>query len=107
MLKKQPKPNLINMKNDFKITTTERFENTEIIEYLSPVIAHVVIGMNVFKDFMTALTDIVGGNSDTYENSLENINNEVLNKLKQKAINLGANCILNLRIENTSDALTF
>ena len=88
------------MAREIKITTTEKFENIEIIEYLNPVIAHVVIGMNVFKDFITAITDIVGGNSGTYENTLENINNEVLLKLEQKALSYGANCILNLRIEN-------
>ena len=88
------------MANELKITTTEKFENIEIIEYLNPVIAHAVVGMNIFKDFMTAITDIVGGSSSTYENTLESINNEVLLKLKQKAKNHGANCILNLRIEN-------
>lgn len=88
------------MKNEVKITTTEKFENAEIIEYLNPIIAHVVIGMNIFKDFLAGITDIVGGNSNTFENTLENANNDVLNKLVQKAKDIGANCILNLRIEN-------
>lgn len=88
------------MQDYLKITTTERFENGEIIEYLKPVISHSVIGMNIFKDILSSLTDIVGGSSNTYENTLESINEEVLRKLQQKAKDLGANCILNLRIEN-------
>lgn len=88
------------MNNEIKITTTEKFDGIDIIEYLSPVISHVVLGMNVFKDLLASLTDIIGGNSSSYESTLEEIDKEAINKLKLKALELGANCILNLKIEN-------
>lgn len=88
------------MNSEIRITTTQKFDNVEILKYFNPITAHVVIGMNIFKDFLSSLTDIVGGNSQTYEKTLEDINNEAINKLIEKAKILGANSILNLRIEN-------
>lgn len=82
------------------ITTTSNFDNVEITNYFKPVTAHVVVGMNFFKDVFAGLSDIFGGNSSTYENTLASINKAVLNKLKQEAYTLGANCILGLKIDN-------
>ena len=85
---------------DVKITTTSSFEGNEIIEYLEPVTAHVVVGMNFFKDIFTGLSDFFGGNSKTYQDTLTSINEEVLSELKRKAYFLGGNCVLSLKIDN-------
>lgn len=85
---------------DIKITTTSGFDGHEVKEYLEPVTAHVVIGMNIFKDFMTGLTDIFGGKSKTYQSTLSSINAEVLDQLRLKAKSIGANCVLGLKIDN-------
>lgn len=83
------------------VTTTSNLDEIKIKEYLHPVSAHVVVGMNLFKDFMTGITDAFGGKSSTYEKTLESINDEVIYKLQNKAIQLGANCILGLKIDNS------
>jgi uncharacterized protein YbjQ (UPF0145 family) len=83
-----------------KITTTPGFDGIVITQYLQPVFAHTVIGMNIFKDFVAGITDIIGGHSKSYEKTLQNINEDVLQKLSEKALKLGANCIVGLRIEN-------
>jgi uncharacterized protein YbjQ (UPF0145 family) len=82
---------------NIKITTTPGFDGVVITRYLQPVFAHTVIGMNIFKDFIAGITDIIGGHSKTYENTLQNINEDVLQKLSEKALKLGANCIVGLR----------
>ena len=86
--------------NNIKVTTTSSFDGVEIEEYLEPITAHVVVGMNFFKDFLSGLTDIFGGNSTSYQNTLSGINNEVINELRKKAFSIGANCILGLKIDN-------
>lgn len=44
-----------------KVTTTSGFDKTSIDEYFEPVTAHLVVGMNFFKDFMSGFTDFFGG----------------------------------------------
>ncbi len=83
-----------------KVTTTSGFDNVTISQYLEPITAHVVVGMNLFKDFFGSLTDIFGGKSKTYQNTLSSINEEVINELRKKAYSLGGNCILSLKIDN-------
>lgn len=82
------------------VTTTHNLEGIKINEYIKPVTAHVVVGMNFFKDVFSGLTDIFGGNSSSYESTLKSINESVLNKLKQEAYSQGANCIVGLKIDN-------
>ncbi|WP_319479122.1 heavy metal-binding domain-containing protein [uncultured Draconibacterium sp.] len=83
------------------VTTTSNLDEIRIKEYLQPISAHVVVGMNLFKDFLAGLTDTFGGKSSTYEKTLESINEEVIYKLEKKALAIGANCILGLKIDNS------
>lgn len=90
----------MNRSNNVKVTTTSGFDGIKIKDYLEPVTANVVVGMNVFKDMFAGLTDFFGGKSRSYQNVLSSINAEVINKLKDKAISIGGNCILSLKIDN-------
>ena len=83
-----------------KVTTTSGFEGVIIEEYLEPITAHIVVGMNFFKDFLSGLTDFFGGKSSSYQNTLSSINEEVINELRKKAYSIGGNCVLSLKIDN-------
>jgi uncharacterized protein YbjQ (UPF0145 family) len=83
-----------------KVSTTSGFDDVKIEEYLEPITAHVVVGMNFFKDFLGGFTDIFGGKSKTYQNTLASINEEVINALRKKAYSIGGNCVLGLKIDN-------
>lgn len=83
-----------------KVTTTSGFDNVEIEEYLEPITAHVVVGMNFFKDFLSGFSDFFGGKSKTYQNTLASINDEVINELRKRAFSIGGNCVLGLKIDN-------
>ncbi|MCK5050825.1 MAG: YbjQ family protein [Candidatus Cloacimonetes bacterium] len=85
---------------NIKVTTTSGFDDVIIDDYLGPITAHVVVGMNLFKDIFAGLTDIFGGRSKTYQNTLSSINEQVINELRKKAFSLGGNCILSLKIDN-------
>ncbi len=83
-----------------KVTTTSGFDGVVIEDYLEPVAAHVVVGMNLFKDFIAGFSDFFGGKSNTYQNTLATINDEVIEELRKKAHALGGNCVLGLKIDN-------
>ncbi len=83
-----------------KVTTTSGFEGVKTEEYLEPITAHVVVGMNFFKDFLSGVSDFFGGKSSTYQNTLSSINDDVINELRKKAYSIGGNCVLSLKIDN-------
>jgi len=85
---------------NIKVTTTPGFDDVKILEYYEPVTSHIVIGMNVFKDFFSGVTDFIGGKSESYQKTLESINIQVINELRKKARSKGANCVLGLKIDN-------
>lgn len=85
---------------DVKVTTTSGFDGVEIEEYLEPVAAHAVVGMNLFKDFIAGFSDFFGGKSNTYQNTLATLNDEVIEELRKKAHAMGGNCVLGLKIDN-------
>ena len=82
------------------ITTSSNIEGAEIIEYIQPVTAHIVIGMNLFKDIFSGLRDIFGGHSSAYQNTLSKINQEAIQILQVKAKEKGCNCVIDLKIDN-------
>lgn len=86
------------MKN-ILLTSTNNIEGAKINQYVELITANVVVGTNIFSDFGASLTDIFGGMSDTYQGKLQKIYKISLDKLKTKAINLGANAIIGIKID--------
>lgn len=86
--------------NNVKVTTTSGFDGVQIVDYYKPITAHIVVGMNFFKDFLSGFSDFFGGKSSSYQNTLSSMNQEVINQLKNKAYAKGANCVLSLKIDN-------
>jgi uncharacterized protein YbjQ (UPF0145 family) len=89
----------MNRLNNILVTTTGSVEGLKIIRYIKPVSAHIVTGTNIFNDFFAGLTDVFGGRSGTYQRQLASIYEEATENLKTKALESGANCILNLRVD--------
>jgi uncharacterized protein YbjQ (UPF0145 family) len=81
------------------LSTTESLYGWEIETYLRPVFANVVVGAGFLSDFNASVTDFFGGRSNSYEKKLQNVNDSALNILMSKATELGANCILGLKVD--------
>lgn len=80
-------------------TTTNTLEGWIINEYMQPVSANVVVGANIFSDISAALTDFFGGRSGSYERKLQEIYDQAILNLNNKAKALGANCVVGLKID--------
>lgn len=70
--------------------TTSAIQGREVEAYLGVVFGDTVLGVNVFKDFMAGLRDIVGGRSGTYERELGAARDSAMANLARQAESLGA-----------------
>ena len=62
----------------------------------------VVVAIDYFKKFVSALVNIFGGRLFAYETLIDRARREAILKVKEKAFKLWANAIVNLRIETSS-----
>ncbi|PKL12983.1 MAG: hypothetical protein CVV52_07915 [Spirochaetae bacterium HGW-Spirochaetae-8] len=80
-------------------TTTGSIEGYQISEYLGLVSQSIVIGTNIFSDWLASIADIVGGQSKTYQKQLDHLYEIVIEDLKKKAILIGARAIVGLKVD--------
>ena len=80
-------------------TTTSTVEGREVDRYLGVVFGDAVLGVNVFKDFLGGLRDIIGGRSGTYERELGSARDTALANLSQQAAAVGADAVLGIDID--------
>jgi uncharacterized protein YbjQ (UPF0145 family) len=84
---------------DIKIFTTPLLDNIRILEYKDPLIVRNVRAMSIIGDLMTRVRDIVGGKSGAYQDVMKKIEDEVIDEIKIKAIEQGANAIVGFRLD--------
>ncbi len=75
-------------------TTTSSIEGREIDRYLGIVFGDAVVGVNVFKDLLGGLRDLVGGRSGTYERELGAARDSALANLMEQARQVGADAVI-------------
>lgn len=83
----------------------ERFPPAKLLTpaYSSLLVdGNVVISVDYFKRFVAALRMLVGGRLVTYESLLERGRREAILRLKQRAKELGAESVFNIKIETSS-----
>lgn len=81
------------------ITTTPILSEIKILRYIEPLTANVVLGVNFFSDFAASITDMFGGNSETYQGKLDMLTQQVNSLIKDKAIRLGANAVIDYKLQ--------
>lgn len=82
------------------LTTTSSLDGWEITEYLGPVSSQFVIGTGLFADLFSTITDFFGRHSISYQKKLDQINQEAIDLITEKALKLGANAVLGLRVDH-------
>lgn len=84
---------------DILVITSSSHDSLKVKKYLKPVSAHIVAGTNLFSDFLGGVTDVFGGRSVTYQNQLNSLYDEAIEKVKLAAYEIGGNCIIALSID--------
>lgn len=70
----------------------------EIIEYKGLVTGESLIGSNIYKDLFSGVRDVVEGRTSTYQEELQKARDIALENMEEKALTLGANAIIGLKI---------
>lgn len=81
------------------LSTTPTLEGKPIAEYLGLVTGETILGANIIRDFMAGITDIVGGRSRAYEESLVEAKETALSEMTERARALGADAIVGIDLD--------
>ena len=85
--------------NDVQIFTTPILDGIKIKEYKGIVIARNVRAVNIIRDFFTSFRDIFGGRSESYQDVMKDLQNDVIAEVKEEARKLGANAIVGFSLD--------
>ena len=81
------------------LTTTHAVPNRNIEETLGIVSAECVLGINVFRDILGGIRDIVGGRSRTHQKALREARESCLTELAVQATELGADAVVGVDLD--------
>ncbi len=86
------------------ISNLEIVPGKRVVEHLGLVQGSSVRAKHVGRDLMAGLKNIVGGELKGYTELLQESREEAMDRLKQQAISVGANAVLNVRFSTSSIA---
>jgi uncharacterized protein YbjQ (UPF0145 family) len=81
------------------LLTTETAPNLNITKRIEIVTAECAFGMNVFKDMFIAISNVVGGRSETVQKAMRDSRKTVLYELKREAYLVGANAVVGVDLD--------
>ena len=79
--------------------TTETVISLPIVRRIEVITAECAFGMNIFKDLFAGVRDIVGGRSETIQNTMREARRTTLYELKREAYSLGANAVVGVDLD--------
>jgi len=85
--------------NDIRIFTTPILDGIRIKEYNGVVIARNVRAINIIRDFFTIFRDFFGGRSESYQEVMRSMQQDVIAEVKEEARKLGANAIVGFSLD--------
>lgn len=81
------------------LTTTPTIEGHKILEYKGLVSGEVILGANVFKDFMASIRDVIGGRTGSYERVLQEGRESAVREMEGRARGMGANAVVGISFD--------
>jgi uncharacterized protein YbjQ (UPF0145 family) len=81
------------------VTTTPSIEGRGIAKYHGIVVGEAILGANVFRDIFAGITDIIGGRSAAYEQSLGEARATALRELEERAREMGADAVVGVDLD--------
>jgi uncharacterized protein YbjQ (UPF0145 family) len=76
------------------LTTAPYLDGYRVTQTLDIITAECVFGINIFRDMLTALSDVFGGRSETTQNILREARKTCLSELRKEANSIGADAVI-------------
>jgi uncharacterized protein YbjQ (UPF0145 family) len=81
------------------LTTTPTIEGHRITAYRGIVVGEAILGANVVRDLFAGITDILGGRSGAYEQSLAEARGTALSELEERAREAGGTAVVGVDLD--------
>ncbi|HET7578490.1 MAG TPA: YbjQ family protein [Bacillales bacterium] len=81
------------------VTTTNHLQGKEVVEYHGIVAGEAIMGANVVRDFLSGITDVIGGRSGAYESKLAEGREIAVREMEEKAERMGANAVIGVDLD--------
>ena len=81
------------------VTTTPSIEGQKITAYHGVVVGEAILGANIFRDVFAGITDIIGGRSGAYEESLGGARATALSEMEDRAKAAGGNAVVGVDLD--------
>ena len=96
---KVPRDAMVAHTRGIVLTTLHFVSGREIEKEIEIVSAECAFGMNIFRDLLAGVRDIVGGRSGSIQTALKDIKKTVLNELRREAFLANADAVLGVRLD--------
>jgi uncharacterized protein YbjQ (UPF0145 family) len=90
--------NISDLIQNVVLTTAPSLEGYAVSETLKIVTSECVFRMNIFKDFLASITDLVGGRSAASQKVLKDAREICLTELRKEAFSIGANAVIAINL---------
>ena len=87
-----------------RVVTTETFPDAEITDTLGIARGNTVRARNAGRDITQSIRNITGGELKAYSELLTKAREEALSRMKEDAVGLGADAVVNVRMETSEIA---
>ena len=87
------------IQRDFLITSGFNFEGYDIIAYLGLASGNTVIGTGLLSETSASISDLMGIENDSFSSKLDVGKNSSVEKIKRKAMMMGANALIGVDID--------
>jgi uncharacterized protein YbjQ (UPF0145 family) len=84
------------------VSNMEEIPGKRVVRHLGVVQGSTVQAKNVFRDIGASLKNLVGGELKSYTELLNDARQGAVERMKQEAVALGANAILNVRFSTST-----
>lgn len=81
------------------VTSTNKIEGHNILEYKGIVFGEVITGVNFIKDIGAGLKDFFGGRSGSYEKELQIAREQAIQEMIERATKIEANAIVGIKMD--------
>jgi uncharacterized protein YbjQ (UPF0145 family) len=81
------------------LTTGYEVAGFTIEREIDVITAECAYGMNIFKDFLAAVRDVVGGRSQATEEILREAKTTALNELRMEAVRVGGDAVIAIDLD--------